>query len=175
MTDRKKWWVFFTGTATDGAWWYRLNPVYCGPFKHCYACCEITDSFHMWIDPEHNGLTIELMRGDPAEHAAVVHRAGGRVLTVEFALPRYDLMKRERFNRRGLIITCASVIGYALGLDSRAITPRGLWRDLVTRYRASEVLDGRKPRRRGQFGIERAPETGTRGRAGREGTAGSRS
>ena len=145
----KKWWVFFVPAQSHFKWYYHLLPSYRGVFQHTYAACEVSDNVILIVDPANNGMVHSLILGRPADHIRETVSNGGRVLFVEFETPREDLLTAEKMNRRGWLMTCASVIGYCLGLDSRAITPKGLWRVLIRDYAAREVDYGKQAE--GQF------------------------
>ena len=106
------------------------------------------------VDPQMNNLTIVMCQGRPDHHLKVEMKRGGRVLFVKFPVNEKGLQANLDTDRRfklGFAITCASVISYALGLDSHAVTPHQLWQVLVKRYGATEVeYHVRKRRRRRQ-------------------------
>ena len=144
----QKWWVFFVKSDQHRRWWYHLIPSYRPPFQHVYAGCEANDNLILYIDPQMNSMAISLMMGRPAKHIDFVTRTGGRCLYVEFPWPRHELEPGQAIHTRGCAITCASVISYAMGLDCGAVTPKGLFDVLLSKYGAKEVTAHVKRRRR---------------------------
>lgn len=153
-----KWWVFFTGTLVHQRRWYKLWPSYRMPFQHCYAACEVAPEIILFIDPQVNGIVRSFVVGRPKAHIDTVLRLGGKVLFVEFPADRPDLDHTRGRNRRAPFLTCASAIAYELGLDTRALTPKGLHRVLLDRYGAEEIEPDERRRRTRRAEPAGAPE-----------------
>ena len=135
----KKWWVFFKKTDWHRHWWLHMIPGYEMPFQHVYAACEVTNNVVMYLDPQMNGVAISLMVGRPTKHIKKVLKEGGKALYVERADWHRVMKDYRHIRRRGWTLTCASFIGYAMALDTGAVTPKGLYRTLVRDYGAMEL------------------------------------
>ncbi len=148
----KRWWVFFVPMERQHWYrpWYWLIPGYQAPFHHCYAACEAGDNVVTYMDPQNNGLQFSVFLGRPKQHIDLILRKGGRVLYVERPDWNEEFANGDARYRRGWTITCASVIAYAMALDTRVQTPRGLYDLLLRDYGALELerSDGRRRRRR---------------------------
>ena len=145
----KRWWVFFVPMEREHWYrdWYWAIPGFRAPFQHVYAGVEAGDNLITYIDPQNNGLQFSVVLGRPADHIQLVLRRGGRVLYVERPDWHEEFGRGRVRYRRGWTITCASVIAYSMALDTRAVTPRGLYDLLLRRYGAIE-LERRHDRRR---------------------------
>lgn len=147
----KRWWVVFCEAKIHRHWWYKLVPSYKPPFQHAYAICEVSDNMQLYIDPQINGIVTSLIVGRPADHIRYVIKTGGKVLFVERPDWREEMDDVELRYRRGWTMTCASVIAYQLGLDTRAVTPKGLYDYLLREHAARELTrDDVRRRRRPQ-------------------------
>lgn len=125
-----RWWVAFCDTDTP--YWYKLF-VKRG-FRHCYAIAEVGQDV-FWIETQPHrialGITINAYPWQIIRDALVL---GHTVLYVG----KPDAPTQRTWSHSPFL-TCASVIAYAMGIDSRALTPYALFRDLKRRFGAELI------------------------------------
>lgn len=125
---RRLWLVFFS-SADPLSWWSRLMPK---GFGHVCAASWFDDT-QRWVhvNPTWRGLVIEVMTAE--EFGTRFAQLVGRSAAV--------LRMASSHDRHGMPATfyCVGAIKALLGVDSRALLPRGLHRDLVRK--GAEIVE----------------------------------
>jgi hypothetical protein len=123
--------VIFSAEADSPAWWARfLRPG----FRHVYAVSYFADQ-ERWVcvDPARNRLMVELFTAEQAPRVlARMMETAGAVLRVA--------SRRDRLNAPAFGF-CGGAMKALLGIRSWALTPRGLYRDLL-RARCRDCAHG---------------------------------
>jgi hypothetical protein len=126
---RRLWLIFFS-SADPLSWWSRLMPA---GFGHVCAAAWFADA-ERWVhvNPTWRGLVVEVMTAD--EFGSRFQQLVTRSAVV--------LRMASSHHRNGMPATfyCVGAIKALLGVQSRALLPRGLYRDL--RRKGAEVVDG---------------------------------
>lgn len=123
MTDR--WWVVF---SDSDHWQHRL---FCPRgMSHVMAFKAVDGGRRcLFVTPYVAACMISLVDLPPWHMTRAALAQGRRVLVVE--RPAIPLNARAGVPRFGLFTTCASVVGYALGVPPRVWLPQGLYRALL--------------------------------------------
>ncbi|MDJ0950957.1 MAG: hypothetical protein QNJ94_18755 [Alphaproteobacteria bacterium] len=134
-----RWWVVFTGRDRRNWWDVFTVPGY----RHCFAFCQWRPGEVYIIEPMQEALFAHV---ELHEHVLdVVERALKRGMVLEFEHEPMVSGIGFRLRDRAPLLTCASVIGYTLGLRAWVLTPQGLARRLLKEgaKRVSVVEDHR--------------------------------
>lgn len=119
---RRPWWVVF-GRSTMPHWWDRFIDA---EFGHVFAWTEYPGTRQVIvIDPAIEGLVVNFPSGSSAELVELAMSRNMRVLFTHVDRPSYTL------TRRWLIMNCATVASYAMGLPVAPMTPKQLYRWLI--------------------------------------------
>lgn len=131
------WWVVFR-PRIDGdprTWWHWFTG---SEMSHCMAFREYIPDFCYIVNPLVHVSEITIMCCSPRKLITAYLTEGWQVLVVQTENPVYS--SKPRWFRRSIIMTCAAVVAYTMGVESLAITPRGLWRSLIRRHGAEPLL-----------------------------------
>jgi hypothetical protein len=121
-TKPRLWLVIFS-EADSPAWWARFLR---SGFRHVYAVSYFADQ-ERWVcvDPARNRLMVELFTAEQAPRVlARMMETAGAVLRVA--------SRRDRLNAPAFGF-CGGSMKALLGIRSWALTPRGLYRELLRR------------------------------------------
>lgn len=132
----ERWWVAFGNGTSPRRWYDRMGFTRPG-FRHCFAFRQAHDHIVLMVDPVSSRVATEVAFVSPWRLIDHYKAAGWRVLVVERSILGYSSGPSTMARMVG--VTCASMVSYLLGLDRLALTPRGLWIDLIQRHRAKEV------------------------------------
>lgn len=119
-----RWWVGFTNNAQLDHWWQLLCR---DGFRHCFAFRALTDDVLILVNPLIHRIDNRSFLMRPNELIAIEKAAGARIATIELRVSPANPP------RRGHLMTCASICAYSMGLDTRAITPYGLFREIMAK------------------------------------------
>lgn len=130
-----RWWVGFSDDRASGFhhWW----DIFTRPgFRHCYAFAELAPGVLLVVNPLIHCVHIQSIASRPWRWIEREQDEGGLIVTIEVDP---DPCKPPR---RGPVMTCASLVAYTMGLDTRAVTPYGLFRSILAS--GGEILQRRR-------------------------------
>lgn len=116
-----RWWVGFTDGQGDAWYQWMTRPG----FRHCFAFRALASEVILLVNPLLHRVDTRSFWMRPDVMIAQEQAAGARIVTIELQPTKADPP------RRGPILTCASVCAYSMGMDTRAITPYGLYRAIL--------------------------------------------
>lgn len=120
MSEKQPWFFAFT-PKTDRPW---LKPLPLR-FRHCLAVTTFGPCTFV-IDPLWRNVEYGFTNEEPLADALVkLHRLGHELLFLEWSPDQVRAPKRSPF------MTCATLLAYTTGVPSRALTPDGLYRDII--------------------------------------------
>lgn len=117
--DVRLWWVVFTDTDKAGWWTPLLKPGY----SHCWAFTELAPHLVLMVNPVKTHVAISCQDVWPYAVMQAAERDGKHEVLAYDQASRYPVPTVVPPIRRGLLVTCASVLGYMLGVDERIMTP----------------------------------------------------
>lgn len=144
-----RWYVGFNGdyNGREKRWWDIFT---CNEFRHCMLL-GYDPQLGVWLyyDPTMNGAAVEIFcQDDPSIDMIIQHFAvNGKWLKVK---PQKHLFVTGLWR-----LYCVTAVKHILGIKSSALTPKGLYRDLV-KAGATPVFEVNKDGR-----TEQAEEAGT--------------
>lgn len=122
----EEWFIIFSKNVEHLPWFARIAVAKTPPeFRHVYLCKGITNSHLLLLDPNPKHL-----RTDVIEVADDIYNEMEKLANYNVVLHTIREKDTSR-TYKDIIPTCVSVSKYILGLDSKAITPYGLYKDLM--------------------------------------------
>lgn len=124
----KEWYVIFSPNTNKLPWWQKLairkhDPI----FGHVSLLQCVTEHHALFIDPSPEYLRLDLRELEIPVSQKVKQMGKGQVIL------HYICDEDKDKNWTFYIPTCVSQIKYALGLNSKALTPFALCNDLINR------------------------------------------
>ena len=126
VVTERLWWVVFTDEPTPSA----FNRFLRRGFRHCWCFTQPAPLVVLAFNPCLDHCQIVLQDAWPYDLVCQAARSPlARVVAFDQFAVHPPLI--GRMTRRGFPVTCASYIGYTLGLDAAITTPYGLYRRIM--------------------------------------------
>lgn len=127
IVTERLWWVVFTDEAKPSF----FNCFLARGFRHCWCFTQIRACLVMVVNPclDHCQIVLD----DRWPYEVVCQSAAADPLARVVAFDQFSVHPPliDRVTRRGFPVTCASYLGYTLGIDAAVQTPYGLYRHLM--------------------------------------------
>ena len=132
MTER--WWVIFTDRHQGGL----MHWFTCEGFRHCLAFKVIHSGQLLFVEPTSARMVIVASGGWAWTWLKEFCRLGCRIVVVERSCPIVPV-DDGTVPRVGPLLTCASVVAYAIGIEGWVMTPKQLYDRLIRDYGGKEI------------------------------------